>query len=155
MFSALVSFLGGSIFRTIWGEASVWLTKKQDHAQELDRIKLQAESDAAAHTRNLETIRTQAEAGVKVIQQQAVSASQGIESEAWLEAVKGTNKTIGIWFIDAWNGVIRPAVATWAVVMITIHYSNNGWVLDDNGWGLCGAALGIYLADRALFKRGK
>lgn len=155
MISALISFLGGSVFRMIWGEASVWLTKKQDHAQELDRIKLQAESDAAAHTRNLETIRMQAEAGVKVIQQQAVSASQGIESEAWLEAVKGTNKTIGIWFIDAWNGVIRPAVATWAVVMITIHYSNKGWVLDDNGWGLCGAALGIYLADRALFKRGK
>lgn len=155
MISALISFLGGSVFRMIWGEASAWLTKRQDHAQELDRIKLQAESDAAAHTRNLETIRTQAEAGVKVIQQQAVSASQGIESEAWLEAVEGTNKTIGIWFIDAWNGVIRPAVATWAVVMITIHYSNNGWVLDDNGWGLCGAALGIYLADRALFKRGK
>ena len=155
MISALISFLGGSVFRMIWGEASAWLTKRQDHAQELDRIKLQAESDAAAHTRNLETIRTQAEAGVKVIQQQAVSASQGIESAAWLGAVGGTNKTIGIWFIDAWKGVIRPAVATWAVVMITIHYSNNGWVLDDNGWGLCGAALGIYLADRALFKRGK
>ena len=30
-----------------------------------------------------------------------------------------------------------------------------GWVLDDNGWSICGAALGIYLADRSLFKRGK
>jgi hypothetical protein len=28
-------------------------------------------------------------------------------------------------------------------------------VLDDNGWSICGAALGIYLADRSLFKRGK
>lgn len=155
MITTLISFLGGSVFRMIWGEASAWLTKRQDHAQELDRIRLQAEADAAAHSRNLETIKAQAEAGVKVIQQQAASAMQGVESDAWLDVVKGTNRTVGIWFIDAWNGVIRPAVATWAVVMITIHYSNNGWVLDDNGWGLCGAALGIYLADRALFKRGK
>lgn len=155
MFSALVSFLGGSIFRTIWGEASAWLTKRQDHAQELDRMRLQAESDAAAHSRNLETIKMQADAGVKVIEMQSSSAVKSIETDAWLEAVKGTNRTVGNKFIDAWNCAIRPAVATWAVIIITIHYANNGWVLDDNGWGLCGAALGIYLADRALFKRGK
>ena len=35
------------------------------------------------------------------------------------------------------------------------HFAQNGWVLDDNGWSICGAALGIYLADRSLFKRGK
>lgn len=155
MFSALVSFLGGSIFRTIWGEASAWLTKRQDHAQELDRMRLQAKSDAAAHSRNLETIKMQADAGVKVIEMQSSSAVKSIETDAWLEAVKGTNRTVGNKFIDAWNSAIRPAVATWAVIIITIHYANNGWVLDDNGWGLCGAALGIYLADRALFKRGK
>lgn len=155
MFSALISFLGGSIFRTVWGEASAWLTKKQDHAQELDRIRLQAESDAAAHSRNLETIKVQADAGVKVIEMQSSSAVKSIETDAWLEAVKGTTRGIGVAWIDAWNGAIRPAVATWAVIIITIHYANHGWVLDDNGWALCGAALGIYLADRALFKRGK
>jgi hypothetical protein len=69
--------------------------------------------------------------------------------------VKGTTKTVGIWFIDAWNGVIRPFVATWAVLMISAHFAQHGWVLDDNGWSICGAALGIYLADRSLFKRGK
>lgn len=155
MITTLISFLGGSVFRMIWGEASAWLTKRQDHAQELDRIRLQAESDAAAHSRNLETIKVQADAGVKVIEMQSSSAVKSIETDAWLEAVKGTNRTVGNRFIDAWNGAIRPAVATWAVIIITIHYANNGWVLDDNGWGLCGAALGIYLADRALFKRGK
>jgi len=62
---------------------------------------------------------------------------------------------VGIWFIDAWNGIIRPFVATWAVIMVTLHFASTGWVLDENGWSLCGAALGIYLADRSLFKRGK
>lgn len=155
MITSIISFLGGSVFRMLFGEITAWMTKKQDHSQELDRMKLQAESDAAAHSRNLKTIKVQADAGVKVIEMQSSSAVKSIETDAWLEAVKGTNRTVGNKFIDAWNGAIRPAVATWAVIIITVHYANNGWVLDDNGWGLCGAALGIYLADRALFKRGK
>jgi hypothetical protein len=155
MITTLISFLGGSVFRMIWGEASAWLTKRQDHSQELDRMRLQAEFDAAAHARNIETIKVQADAGVRVIQQQAAAHVQGTEADAWLDAVKGTSRNTGIKLIDAWNGVIRPFVATWAVAMITIHYAHNGWVLDENGWGLCGVALGIYLADRALFKRGK
>lgn len=155
MITSIISFLGGSVFRMLFGDISAWLTKRQDHAQELDRMRLQAESDAAAHSRNLETIKVQADAGVKVIEMQSSSGVKSIETDAWLEAVKGTTKTIGVTWIDAWNGVIRPAVATWAVAVITLHYYHAGWVLDDNGWGLCGAALGIYLADRALFKRNK
>lgn len=154
MITALISFFGGSVFRMIWGEVSTWLTKRQDHSQEMDRMKLQAEFDAAAHLRNLETIKTQAEAGVKIIQQQAVANVQGVEADAWFEAVKSTTRTIGIAWVDAWNTVIRPFVATWSVVMITGHYQL-WWVLDENGWSLTGVALGIYLADRALFKRGK
>ena len=154
MITALISFFGGSVFRMIWGEVSAWLTKRQDHSQEMDRLKVQAEFDAAAHLRNLETIKAQAEAGVKVIQQQAVANVQGVEADAWFEAVKSTTRTIGIAWVDAWNAVIRPFVATWSVVMITGHYQL-WWVLDNNGWSLTGVALGIYLADRTLFKRGK
>ena len=29
------------------------------------------------------------------------------------------------------------------------------WVLDQDSWMLVGAVLGIYVADRTLFKRGK
>ena len=155
MISALVSFLGGSVFRMIWGEMSSFLNKKQDHQHEVERMKLQGDLEAAQHARNQEAIRLQAELGVKTIQVQAEAAIGQIETEAWLEAVKGTTKVIGVWFIDAWNGVIRPFVATWAILMITVNFAQKGWVLDENGWMLCSAALGIYLADRALFKRGK
>jgi|GEM_PF-650483 len=146
---------GGSVFRMIWGEVSAWVTARQDHSQEIERMRLQGELDAAQHARNLEAIRVQADLGVKTIEVQAEAAVSQIETTAWLEAVKGTTRTIGIWFIDAWNGVIRPLVATWAILMISLDFAQGGWVLDDNGWQLCGAALGIYLADRALFKRGK
>jgi len=155
MISALISFLGGSIFRAIWGEVSAWMNKRQDHEHELERIKLQESIDAAQHARQLESIKTQADMGIKTIQVQAEANVAHIESDAWGKVVEGTTKAIGIWFIDAWNGIIRPLVATWAIVMITVNFAQKGWLLDDNGWMLASAALGLYLADRTLFKRGK
>ena len=155
MFSALLSFLGGSVFRMLFGEISSWMNKKQDHAHEMDRMRLQGDLDNSQFLRNQDALRLQAELGVKLVQVKAEGVVDQIEADGWLAAVKGTTQTIGIWFIDAWNGVIRPFVATWAVIMVTLHFAQTGWVLDDNGWSICGAALGIYLADRSLFKRGK
>lgn len=154
MISALISFLGGSVFRMIWGEASAYFNKKQDHEHEMERMKLQADLDAAQHARNLEAIKLQADMGIKVIQAQAEAAVDQIEAEGWLEAVKGTTKVIGIKFIDAWNAVIRPATATWSVVMITLA-EFTVITLSENAVSVCSAALGIYLADRTLMKRGK
>ncbi len=154
MISALISFLGGSVFRMLWGEVSTWITARQDHRHEVERMRLQGELDAAAHARNQDSIRLQAELGVQTIRVQAEADVDRIEVDGWLSAVKSTGAPTGVWLVDLWNGVIRPAVATWSVVMISGHYAR-WWTLDDNGWSVCGAALGIYLADRALFKRGK
>lgn len=154
MISAIISFLGGSVFRAVWGEVSAMLTARQDHRHEIERMRLQGELDAAQHARNLEAQRLQADMGIKTITVQADADVGRIEADGWLEAVKATGRSIGVAWVDAWNAIIRPAVATWAVGLITAHYL--GYVkLDDNGWALCGAALGIYLADRALFKRGR
>jgi len=155
MIESLIAFLGGSVFRMVWGEASSYFSKSQEHNHELERMKIQADVDSAHHLRGMDMIRLQAELGVKTIQVQAESAISQIESEAWLSAVKSTTQSVGIFFIDAWNGVIRPLVATWAIVVISIDMANKQWLLDENGWMLASAALGIYLADRALFKRGK
>jgi hypothetical protein len=155
MIESLFAFLGGSVFRMVWGEASAYFSKSQEHNHELERMKIQADVDSAHHSRSMDMIRLQAELGVKTIQVQAESAIAEIESEAWLSAVKSTTQSVGIFFIDAWNGVIRPLVATWAIVVISIDMASKQWILDDNGWMLASAALGIYLADRALFKRGK
>lgn len=40
MISALLSFLGGNVFRLMFGEIVAFLNKKQEHAQELDRMRL-------------------------------------------------------------------------------------------------------------------
>jgi len=152
--SALLSFLGGSAFRMVWGELSAHWTKKQDHEHEVERMHLQGELDAAQHARNLEAIKVQAEIGVKVIQVQADADIARTEAEGWVEAIKGTTKTVGIAFVDAWNAVIRPGVATWSVIMMTLgEFALVN--LSENTISICSAALGIYLAERNLMKRGK
>ena len=154
MFSALFSFLGGSVFRMVWGELSAWLTKKQDHSHELDRMHLQADLDAAQHSRNMESIRVQAELGVKTIAVQAEADIGKLEVEGWVAAVKATTIVTGIKFVDGWNATIRPGVATWAVLMISA--SEFEWIiLSEFAGSVASAALGIYLADRSLGKRGK
>lgn len=155
MFTTLISFLGGNAFRMLWGEVSALLTKSQDHAHEIERMRLQAELDAAQHARNLEAQRMQAELGVQVIRVQAEADLGAVEAEAWRDAVGATGRKTGSGLIDAWNGAIRPAVATVCIALWVLHVSRAGWVLDEQGWAILGAALGIYLADRTLTKRGK
>lgn len=154
MFSALFSFLGGSVFRMLWGEVSAFFNKQQDHAFELERLRFQESVDSAQHARNLEAIRVQADLGVKTIQVQGESVIGEIEAQGWLEAVMGTTRQSGITWVDAWNACIRPAVATWAVLMLSMNEFGL-FVISGFASEVCGAALGIYLADRALSKRGK
>ena len=155
MIATLFSFLGGTAFRMLWGEISSWLTKRQDHAHEMDRLRLQAENDAAQHARNLEAIKVQADLGVKTIQVQAEANTNQAEADAWRAAVESIGKPTGIWLVDVWNGIIRPLVATVCIALWVVHTGRAGWVLDEQGWSILGAALGLYLADRSLTKRGK
>lgn len=155
MITSLIAFFGGSIFRMLWGEISSFLGKKQDNTHEMDMMRLQGSLDAEAHARNLESMKAQSDLGIQIIREQGAATSSITETNAWLEAVKGTTQSVGIKFIDAWNGIIRPLVATWSVIIISIYYYQKNFILDENGWGICSAALGIYLADRTLFKRGK
>jgi hypothetical protein len=154
MITALLSFFGGSVFRMIWGEISHWFTAKQEHQQELDRMRLQGELEAAQHARNQEAISLQASLGVKTIQVQAEAAIGEIEAQGWLEAVKATAIKTGVAWVDAWNATIRPGVATWAIVMMTLS-EFKVITLSEFAASVASAALGIYLADRNLAKRGK
>ena len=151
---ALLSFLGGNAFRLLFGELFAAFTKHQDHKQEMERIKLQAQLDAAQAERQQAGIKLQAELGVKTIQIQGDTDVARIEADAWLEAVKSTGRQVGVKLIDGWNASIRPGVATWSVVMLTIEAAGLV-VLSEFTVSVCAAALGIFLAERNLAKRGK
>jgi S-formylglutathione hydrolase FrmB len=155
MFTAFVSMLGGSAFRAIWGEVSDWFTTRQNHKHEIERIKAQEAIDAAAHSRNLESLRLQNDLGIKLIEVQGAQTLNAIEGSAWSDIVASTAKSTGIWFIDAWNGSIRPLLATLAIAVVVAAVVENGFVMTDWDKDLMAAILGIYLADRSLSKRGK
>lgn len=155
MISAVLSFLGGSVFRMIWGEVSSWINKRLEHEQEMERLAQQEGFAAAQHARNLEAIRVQADLQVKVIEVQAQSALDQLDAQSFFEGVKATAVKTGVRWVDAWNATIRPGVATWAVVMLTLEAL--AWIaaLGEDTKSVCYAALGLYLADRTLAKRGK
>lgn len=154
MLSAILSFLGGSAFRMIWGEFSAWINKKQDHKYELERLEMQERFDASRHQRLMDSMRFQAEQQVRVIQVQGEQHLATLEGEAWLAGVKATAIQTGVRWVDAWNASIRPGVATWAVLMLTLEAL--AWLkLSEGSAAVCFAALGLYLADRTLSKRGK
>lgn len=155
MFSALVSFLGGSAFRMIWGEVSAYFTKRQDQKNEMARMELQGKLDAEAHARNLASIKLQADLGVKTIQVQGDVEISKIDTAAWAQAVGDVGKATGIKFLDIWNGSVRPALATLAGVMLIMESIKNGWGPTEHVLIVCDAILGIYVADRSLGKRGK
>ncbi|MBI5270715.1 MAG: hypothetical protein HY856_13670 [Burkholderiales bacterium] len=152
--SAIVAFLGGNFARMVWGELSAWWTKRQDHAQELARLEAQGRLEAQMHKQRMEMATFEAERGVQMIEVQSGADLAKIDAQAFLQAVGDVAKPTGVRWVDAWNGVIRPGLATWSVIMLTADYA--GWLkVDDDGKVLIGAILGIYVASRDLFKRAK
>lgn len=155
MFEALLSFLGGSAFRMVWGEISAWYNKKQDHAFELERMKMQNALDDRQHIRTQEALRLQSELGIKTIEAQSEANVASAEAEAFAKAMEGAFKPSGYAFVDIWNGVIRPSAATIALCLWTLKLYAQNWKMDEWDVTLSGTILGFFFADRSLSKRAK
>lgn len=148
MLVTLISFLGGSAFRLIFGAVSDWFTKKQDHQHEMDLQRLQSELEAARHTRDLERIKLQADLGVREIIAQADAIEKKVMTDAFLEAVRATNTVTGIRWVDAWNHIIRPCGASISLLVWVVAMGVTGFILDQMDWALISAFLGVFVGDR-------
>lgn len=155
IFSALFSFLGGSAFRMVWGEISAYFTRKQEHTHELESMKMQAELEAGRHERDMARIRLQADLKVQEVKVVGDVAIAQTDANAFVEAIKAAAKPIGIFFVDCWNGSIRPAMATIALAMWVLALYRAGFIPNDWDRELIAGILGFYIADRTLAKRGK
>jgi hypothetical protein len=152
MLEAVLSFLGGSAFRMIWGEVSSFFVRKQEHEQEVQRMQMQAEMDDRAHSRNLESLRLQSELGIKEIQIQSDADVSIEEAVAFTEAVKQSYKPSGIRWIDAWNASIRPQYAEVALALWVLKLYQQGFIMDGFDIGLMAVIAGYFFADRTLRK---
>jgi len=155
MIESLIAFLGGNAFRMLFGEISSAWTKYQDHKHELSMMRLQSEIEAQRHGQQVEMTRLQTEAAVTVVRVQGEADISRGETDAFVEAVRATSRSTGVAWVDAWNGAIRPGLATLAAALIAGHFARTGFALDEPGWALVSAILGVYIADRNLSKRGK
>lgn len=155
MIEALFSFLGGSVFRMIWGEVSAWYNKRQDHTFELERLRLQTEIDDRAHQRNQEALRLQSELGIKTIEAKMEADVATAEADAFVKAMESAFKPTGWSFVDIWNGIIRPTAATIALALWVMKLHSQNWMMQEWDITLAGTVLGFFFADRSLGKRGK
>lgn len=154
MLTGLLSFLGGSAFRMLWGEISALFDKHLEHKQEIERMKLIEQFDEAKHRRELESLKLQAEQGVQLVRVQSEAKIDEYEAKARAEISESTARPIGIKWVDAWNACIRPGGATWAIVLLTIE-ALTAVTLTDGTMQVAWAFLGLFVADRTLGKRGK
>jgi hypothetical protein len=155
IFSAIPTFFGGAAFRLLFGEISAFFTAKQDHRFEMERAEQQEKFAAAAHSRNLDAIKLQNDLKVEVIRVQSEADIGLLEGQTFDKAVGNIGQSTGFKFIDAWRSAIQAALATEVMLMIGLHYYKTGWAMDEKAWELSGAVLGLYVADRYLFRRAK
>lgn len=155
MFSALFSFLGGSVFRMIWGEVSAAWTKHQDHKHELEAMKLQADLEKAKHDQEMERLKVSSELHIKEVEVIADAEVEKLDAEAFIVAQKTLNQPTGNKIIDAWNGAIRPAAASTALLVWWFCLYTQGFVLTEWDKELVGVILGFYFAHRVFSSRGK
>lgn len=155
MFEAFLSFLGGSIFRTLWGEISSWVSKKQDHLYEMERLEQQARLDDLAHQRMQAALTLQHELGLKMVAAKTEADVATAEAGAFAKVMDSAFRPTGYAFVDIWNGVIRPSAATIALTLWVLKLHHQGWNMDDWDVTLAGTVLGFFFADRSLGKRNK
>lgn len=155
MLSALFSFLGGSVFRMIWGEVSSFINKRQDHAHELETMKLQAELEDRRSERQEKTIQLQHQLGIQQVQVAGDVEMAKAEYTAFVEAMKAANQKSGVKWVDAWNGCVRPSFATVCLIIWLMKVGSQGFRADEFDMSLLGVIVGFYFANRELAKRGK
>lgn len=153
--SALLALLGSSALRAIGGQLMSWLTKRQDHKQELQRLELQGKLDASAHARSMEGLRLQADLGVKTVAVQADADIARSDAAAFRDAVAKANTLTGVSWVDGWNGCVRPAFATVSLGLWALCLHRSSWQLGEWDLSLIGAIVGFYFADRTMRKMGK
>lgn len=150
---AMISFLGGAGVRAAIGHVIKWLEKKQDHAQEMERMRLQAELDDRASDRQLKLIQIQAELKVTEVKLVGENAIGLEDARAFTAAMEQANKPTGNWFVDAWNGAIRPSAATVAIALWLAKIVKAGFTIMAWDENLIASILGYFFADRQLGKR--
>lgn len=153
--TVLGSFFTGGAARVLFGEVVNWFKAREERKRETELMVLQGKLDAERHERQMEMIKLQKDIGVEVIRVQAEQARETLNDETWGKVVVEAMKPTGITFVDVWNGVIRPAAASFALFLWVHSVHTAHYVLQEKDWQMVFSILGFFFADRQLSKRGR
>lgn len=144
----ILSFLGGTAFRWLFGEALDFFKKRQELLHEMELMRLNHEQERDKHQWQQEAIRAHAEMGIKVIEAQSEADERRGAAEAFLAAVQGVNKASERQdWIGAWNAAIRPFLAT--VAIVALLGESMGWMtLSALFAEVSCAVLGVFVGER-------
>jgi len=147
--TALLSFLGSAVFRWLLEKVFSLTERKQDHAQEIELMRAQAEVEAAQHLRNLEMMEIQSRLKLDLVKEEHRGAFEEAEGMALVESIKSARPT-GIGWVDAWNGIIRPLVSTVCVYLWFMALYSRDFALAEFDLALIGAVIGWHFGTRSL-----
>ena len=146
----ILSFLGGTAFRWLIGEALGWLKARDEHRAEMERMRFQLELDRDRHQQQQEAIAAHAAAGVKVIEAQTLSRASAAADDVFLAAVQsvGAAGQRGDW-VGQWNAAIRPLLATVGILLIAANaFAPTVVVLSALVLDVICAVLGVFVGER-------
>lgn len=149
MLTFLTSFLSSAGLRWLLGEGVSMLKARQDHASEIEMLRVQAELEAARAERQRQAVRDAADAGIKLVEAQGVVASTAAADAMMLEAMQQIGRPTGVPWVDGWNGAIRPLLASASILLLI---GSALWPSHVALTGLVGevvaGALGLYVGGR-------
>lgn len=115
--TAIISFLGSAVFRWALEKVFGLFERGQDHKQEMERMRAQAEIDAAQHIRNLEALEVQSRLKLDLVKEEVRGAVEQADAQAFVESIRSAARPSGFQLVDAWNSAIRPFVSTVCVAV--------------------------------------
>lgn len=153
--TALFSFLGSASLRWLLGELLGIIKAREDRRGEFEMIRLQADIDRERAERQRQAVADAAAAGVKLVEAQREASAGDFADRMTLEALQQIGRPSGVAWVDAWNGAIRPALASAAILLLVGSAIWPAHVVLTGALGevVCGV-LGLYVGGRVHLKGG-
>lgn len=147
--SALISFFGGTFARWLFAELLGIIKAREDRRGELEMLTAQQAIERERHEWQRQGIADAAAAGVKVVEAQREASAGDFADRMTLEALTQIGRPSGVAWVDAWNGAIRPALATAAILLIVGNALAPGRVvLTGVVMEVVAGILGLYIGGR-------
>lgn len=146
----ILSFLGGTAFRWLFGEILGFVKAREEHKLELARMQLEHTQARDRHQWQQEAIAAAAAAGIKLVEAQSVAAAAKAADDALLLAIKGVNDaSMRTDWIGQWNASIRPGLATVGIfLLIGQALAPTHVILSALVTELICAVLGVFVGER-------